>query len=357
MSTLAFQGRYAGAIDCDVHCTLPSATKLYPYLSEYWRDFMTDCGNPNLEPNTYPPNTPLAARPGARAADKTPPGASFDLLKKLALDETGVRHAILNCLYGVQLVRNDPWAAAMASAVNQWLTHEWLDRDARLRAAIVVAPQNPQQAAAEIERCATDPRFVQVLMLVRGEVPLGRPFHWPIYEAAERHGLPVVIHAGGGMGNPPTPVGFPNTMLEDYVNMSEAFQSALISLVVEGVFTRFPKLKVVLAESGFTWLPALMWRFDKNWKGLRRDTPWVDRLPSEIIREHVCLTLQPTDAPPAAHRLLETIEHIGSDEMLLFSTDYPHWQYDDEGPLPVALPAELERKLLIDNPQRTYRLS
>ena len=58
--------------------------------------------------------------------------------------------------------------------------------------------------------------------------------------------------------------------------------------------------------------------------------------PSEIIHEHVRLTLQPVDAPPNPEQLLQTIEQIGSEEILLFSTDYPHWHFDErEGALPV----------------------
>ncbi len=43
-----------------------------------------------------------------------------------------------------------------------------------------------------------------------------------------------------------------------------------------------------------------------------------------------------------------------SDELLLFSTDYPHWQFDDDEVLPHGLPADLVRKIMIDNPRATY---
>jgi hypothetical protein len=69
----------------------------------------------------------------------------------------------------------------------------------------------------------------------------------------------------------------------------------------------------------------------------------------------VRLTLQPVDAPSGDPKLLSrTLEQIGSDSMLLFSTDYPHWHFDGDEVLPDGLPDEALRKLLIDNPLDTY---
>jgi uncharacterized protein len=114
----------------------------------------------------------------------------------------------------------------------------------------------------------------------------------------------------------------------------------------------------VLIESGVTWLPAYLWRINKTWRGVRAETPWLDRLPSEIIREHVRLTIQPFDEPDDARQIETIIEEIGSDDMLLFSTDYPHWQFEGTDAMPDGLPDALIRKILIDNPLETYpRLS
>lgn len=342
-------------IDCDAHNAVPSMEALHPYLEERWRDYVVEHGVSSLEPNYYPRGAPISARPGSEPASGKPPGSDLGLLREQLLDGLSLRYAILNCLYGVQLIHNEDWALAMARAVNDWQIAEWLEKETRLRASIVVPSRSPEMAAQEIERLGDHPGFAQVLLLVRTEMPLGKRHYWPIYEAAERYGLPVGIHAGGSAGNPITPVGWPSHYIEDYVTLAQAFQSQLVSLVSEGVFAKFPELKVVLMEGGFTWLPSLMWRFDKNWKGLRREVPWVDRLPSEIIRERVRLTIQPADEPPNADHLLQVIEHIRSEEMLLFSSDYPHWQFDDAA-LPVELPAPLERKILAENARDLYGL-
>jgi predicted TIM-barrel fold metal-dependent hydrolase len=128
----------------------------------------------------------------------------------------------------------------------------------------------------------------------------------------------------------------------------------LTSLICEGVFSKYPELRVVLIESGFTWLPAHLWHLGKFWRGLRMEVPWVDRPPFEIVRDQVRLTLQPADAPPQRQQFERLIEHMGSDKLLLFSTDYPHWQFDGEEALPDGLPEAMIRKILLDNPRETY---
>ena len=85
-------------------------------------------------------------------------------------------------------------------------------------------------------------------MLVMGDMPLGKRAYWPIYAAAERLGLPIGIHAGSAYHNPPTSVGWGSYHVEDYVAQAQAFQTQLTSLIVEGVFARHPKLKMVMLE-------------------------------------------------------------------------------------------------------------
>src|SRR5215472_3466783 len=182
------------AIDCDVHPAVPGVQALLPYLDDHWRRSVEERGIDSLDSISYPPNAPLTARPDFRdAAGRA--GTDAVALGRQVLDRWGASVAILNCLYGVQLVFNEDMAAAFARAVNAWIAKEWLDRDPRLCASIVVPLQNVEHAVDEIARRAADRRFVQVLLLAMGEVPLGRRQFWPLYAAAERHQLPIGIHA------------------------------------------------------------------------------------------------------------------------------------------------------------------
>jgi uncharacterized protein len=197
-----------------------------------------------------------------------------------------------------------------------------------------------------------------VMMLVSGDVTLGRRQLWPIYRLAERLKLPIGVHAGSAYRYAPTPVGWPSYYVEDYIAQSSAFESQLQSMISEGVFAKFPELKIVATESGMTWLSGFIWRADKTWKGVRAEVPWVTRAPSEIIRDHVRFTVQPIDAADENEAIARLVDHIKSDNMFLFSTDYPHWQFDGDAALPPGLPDTLRRKILSENALATYpRLS
>ena len=141
----------------------------------------------------------------------------------------------------MQLVYNEDMARAFHRALNDWIAKEWLDRDPRLRASIIVPMQNVEYAVDEIERCAKDQRFVQVMVLAMQETPLGRRHHWPIFAAAERHGLPIGIHAGSNYRNPVTSLGWPSHYVEDYTSQAQGFQSQVTSLITEGVFAKYPE--------------------------------------------------------------------------------------------------------------------
>ena len=342
-----------GAIDCDIHPGVPGAAALLPFMEPYWQDQFVSRAIDGLELASYPPGAPISCRPDWRPA-KGKPGSDLGMMQAQALDAFGLRLAICNPLYGGQVAFSETMGAALCRALNDWIAQVWLDREPRLRASIVVSGASPELAAEEIEHRAGDRRFVQVMLLAAGELMLGRRYHWPILRAAERFGLPVALHAGSMYRHPTTPNGWPTHFVQDYAANSNLFASQLQSLISEGTFAKFPGLRVVLMESGVTWLPAFMWRSDKTWRGVRGEVPWVTQPPSALVREHIRLTVQPLDAPTNAGHLARVVDQLGSDDMLLFSTDYPHWQFDGDAAWPAGLPAHLRQRVLVDNPLQTY---
>jgi predicted TIM-barrel fold metal-dependent hydrolase len=98
--------------------------------------------------------------------------------------------------------------------------------------------------------------------------------------------------------------------------------------VLEGVFEQFPELRIVIVEASFTWVPALCWRLDRLWRGMRDEVPHLTRPPSEYVRRHFWYTTQPIEEPERPQDLATVIDWIGWDR-IMFSTDYPHWDGDD----------------------------
>lgn len=342
-----------GAIDCDVHPLTPVPADLLPYMSDYWRDTLQVRGLDFWETIAYPANAALTIRADWRQQSPRADANPATMAKTL-LDPHGFDHAILNCLFPLQSFRDGNLAAAFASATNDWLIDKWLSRDARLRGAVLLPIQNIELAVDEINRRADDPRFVQILLQVMGEQPLGKPHFWPLYAAAEKHGFAIAIHAGSTYHHPVTGSGWPTYYIEDYAAQSAGFHTQLGSLISEGVFVKYPKLKVVLSESGISWMPAYLWRLSKFWRGIRNEVPWIDRDPMHYVRDNIRLTLQPFDLPNDAVTAARIMEQLGSDDLVLFSTDFPHWQFDGDDMLPKGLSALQVRKILIDNPRATY---
>ncbi|UWU75854.1 amidohydrolase family protein [Bradyrhizobium huanghuaihaiense] len=344
-----------GCIDCDIHPTVPGIASLLPYMDEHWKRQVVERAiyRSDFTSSSFPPNAPGLCRPDWRPEHGRPGSRPEDLIKH-AIAPFGTRAAILNPLSGVQSIADIGMAVAFTKALNDWIAKEWLPYDMRFCASIVVTPEDPGAAAQEIERLASNGRFVQVLMLAGNELPLGRPFYWPIYEAANNHRLPIAIHCGSNYKHAPSFLGWQSYFVAEYVDHPSIFQLQILNIITQGVFKRFPRLRFVCSESGFLWLPAFLWRTLKTWRGLRFETPWVDKSPVEIIRDNFRFTLQPADAPLAPDVFERVFDQLQSDEMILFSTDYPHHHFDGVRALPTGISATLARKICVDNPLTTY---
>ena len=97
-----------------------------------------------------------------------------------------------------------------------------------------------------------------------------------------------------------------------------------------------------------------MWKLDRDWKGLRDEVPWVKRPPSEYVRENVRFTTQPIVEPHKKEHLAVLLDMVYAEETLVFSSDYPHWDFDDPTRALAGIPEELRRKICVDNPKALY---
>lgn len=348
-------------IDCDIHPAMTSWTEVHPFLEARWIEHLATYGShlrhAFSEALSHPRMSPDAARIDAYPDEGGPPGSSLELMRKQHLDPNGVETGMLIPLrWNPGSQRNLDFGAALTRAMNTWQAERWVKREPRLKASALVAQEDPPAAVAEIDARGRDSRFVQILILPRTDEPLGRRRYWPIYEAAERNGLPVAIHVGGTNGHPSTGGGWPSYYMEEHHAVAQTMQAVLTSLVFEGVFERFAGLRVVIMEGGLGWIPSLCARMDKHWLRLRSEVPHLKRLPSEHVREQVWFTTQPIEEPGSGAELVDLFDRIGWDR-LLFSTDYPHWDFDDPRYAFKASLTEAQRtQLLYANAHELYRL-
>jgi predicted TIM-barrel fold metal-dependent hydrolase len=249
------------------------------------------------------------------------------------------------------------YAAAYCRAFNDFTLEHWVAKDERFRASIQIAPQDPELAVAEINRLADNPKIAQVLMPAGARLPFGNRFYHPIYAAAEANDLPISIHFGGegaGIAAPPTAAGYPSYYLEMRMARPQIAMAHVVSLICEGVFEKYPKLKFVFVEQDFFWVPGLLWHMDGDWKGLRDYTPWVKKLPSEYVRENVRFGSQPMPDMPSKADLVRFLEWLHADEVLVFASDYPHWDWDEPSAFLKGFDPKLRSAIMYENAAKLY---
>jgi predicted TIM-barrel fold metal-dependent hydrolase len=164
----------------------------------------------------------------------------------------------------------------------------------------------------------------------------------------------VAIHLGGQGGINYQPIGGgPMTYYwPTHALLVQPAMSHVASVIAQGIFEKWPTMKFVIIECGLAWLPGLLWRLDANYKALRKETPWVKRLPSEYARDHIRFASQPLEQPQKKEHLHQILEMMDAEHVLMFASDYPHWDFDD--PSQINIPAAWRERVFWQNALETY---
>ena len=160
----------------------------------------------------------------------------------------------------------------------------------------------------------------------------------PVWARAEEAGLPIVFHVGGGHrladgklldeeyfenGGPHVPDfhgGDENFRSVDYMAIATAPMQTLATLIFDGVLDRFPNLKFGVIEQGACWVPSCLRYMDSAFHAFRRREERLQKLsllPSEFAKRQVRATPYPAED-------VGWIIRESSDDMCLFSSDFPH---------------------------------
>jgi predicted TIM-barrel fold metal-dependent hydrolase len=344
-------------VDSDSH-NFPTLGDLTPYMPERWREYLNRFGLRTPGEQGIVRARWMGSRSDAWSPSGKPPGADPDFFREQLLDRYDVDVAILNNVMGsaqmfVGGAAPQEFTNAIMAAGNDWIAEHWLG-DQRLYASVLVPYEDGPSALAELERWAGHERFLQVLMPFRTQRPFGNRKYWDLIEAAVHYDMPLAFHPGNGANAAPTGAGWSSFYFEDHAGLSHALMNQMASLVCEGVFDRWPSLKIVFQEGGWSWVPAFAWRFDRAWRQLREEVPHLQRKPSEYLRDHFWYTTQPIDEPLHPHQLAEAFETFGDSDRLLFSSDYPHWDFDSPERLARMLPERIRAGVMGANALALY---
>lgn len=284
------------------------------------------------------------------------------------LDRTGDPQTVSDALFVEQgidaaivtpmtrgLLPNPQQAAAVAHATNSWVAERWLPfhgEAGRFLGSIRLAVTDVAAAVTEIETWADHERFVQLAVPLRTFLPYGDEFYFPIWRAAAERGFPVCVYddASNVVENYETPVGAMRYFTEKHAVRPLAGIVHLSSLITSGVFDRLPDLQFVMGDGGVDLSRPMFWRIDRDWRQGRVEVPWVEKLPSLYLADHVRFVSQPEDGRSDGRSVDEDLVRISdSEQLLLFGSHYPYWDYTDARAALQGWPEETRDKVLARN--------
>ncbi|MBY6687806.1 amidohydrolase family protein [Rhodococcus sp. BP-149] len=343
-------------VDTDVHPS-PKFGELGPFVPEPFRSRLAKRAEGAGSGIYY--DAPDFAHAMAMRVDSYPDDGNFagsdpDLLFKQLIMEAGSDIAILGPTNGSP-GQTEEEVHALAVGTNLWQDQCWLDSKnnwhKRFRGSIVVAIEDPQAAAREIETWAGHEYFSQVLINAEMRPAWGDPRYDVVWAAAAKHDIPVACHLSRGRYNelPMSPVGFMTYNHDLMVSYSMLAANQVMSLIFDGVFDRFPDLKIVFIEHAFNWILPLMWRMDAMYA--RHGVPETNlkRKPSEYVKSNIWFTTQPLDYPEDKLELTNALNWMEADKILLFSSDYPHWTFDDPQWVAKHMPEPMRDAIMFRN--------
>ncbi|HEY2238550.1 MAG TPA: amidohydrolase family protein [Streptosporangiaceae bacterium] len=344
--TLADQNQEVAVsiVDCDVHVEFQNRDAMLQYMPEPWRSRLgSRRGTSQRE--SYGPLW-NARRLDSYGPSGLPAGSEPDLVHKQLLSEAAVDFAIV--LRHARGTVDPDLNAALCRASNMWLASTWLDQwsaGGRFFGSISIPVDNVPAAVEEIEHWAGHPGFKQVVLGHYSERPLGYPQYDPIWAAAARHRLPVAMHfttnAADSIGQ--TPVGrYPHHVDYHSIAFPVTYAAHLMSWICAGTFDRLPDFRVVMVEGGFLWHRPVLARLAQQWPKLAGEIPAARSDPMSYVRDHVRFTTQPVEESETPGQVARYLELADAANILMFSSDYPHYDYDDPQR---ALPPDLDRDM------------
>jgi uncharacterized protein len=268
-------------------------------------------------------------RQRGRAREKTEPGEQRDIvMTKRWMDSMGVDYA---CLFPTPMLflglhPQPEIEVALAQGYNRWLCEQILDVDPRLVSMLYLPFNDPEAAYRTVKEFGHRKGVTGFMVTSPRYKPVHDNAYMKTYALLEEMGKPISFHAAYNWND--QSMALMNRFISVHaVGFMMYNMIHLTNWVMNGIPERFPKLKVMWIESGLTWAYSLMQRLDHSYMMRPSDAPALKRKPSEYMREMYYST-QPMEMPDDKSILEATFKMIKADTQLVWSSDYPHWDFD-----------------------------
>lgn len=269
------------------------------------------------------------------------------------LDAIGVDVGVLfpDHLLKIALFPDPEQAMALARAYNRWLLKDGLTEKGLL-GALCIAPQDPEGSAEETKKLGKSERIACLYFPTAGLQRLyGDRDYDVLYETAEKLDIPIILHGVSAISTvfPFNLEQYGTALVRHALAHPLSMIANLMSMISSGVPARFPKLRIAFAEGAISWVPWVMMRLDKEYLERRRELPFLEERPSHYVQRFYFGT-QPIEEPEKAGDYVKLVELIGKVESILFSSDWPHHDFDHPRKLlSYPFPVDVKRKIMGEN--------
>jgi uncharacterized protein len=292
----------------------------------------------------------------AEHVDKTHEHRDLTLVRR-AMDSMGIKMQVVfpQPMLEMGLHPDQDIVTAMTFAYNRWFVKTILSRENRVKTLLCLPFHDPEASIKMIHEFGEIDGVVGFMITSQRHAGVHKNMYMRIYRELEDRGLPLAFHAGPSWGD--TMTSTMNRFLSVHaMSFVTCNMTHMTNWIVNGLPERFPRLKVIWIESGLAWVPFMMQRLDHEYLMRQSDAPLLKRLPSDYIRE-MFFTSQPLEVT-IPHMLEATFKAVNAETQLMYSSDWPHWDFDVPSRI-AGLPflnEQAKRNILGETARKLFRL-
>ena len=265
-----------------------------------------------------------------RSSEKTPEGKMRDVeLGHRWMDAMSVDYSCLfpTGMLSIGLHPQKEMEVDLCWAYNRWLTEKVLpDSGGRFFSMLCLPFSDPDESLRQVETFGRRKHVGGFMVTtVRNNMAVHDNQYMKLYRAMEERGLVLSFHSGPNWGEPI--FRSCNRFLSTHALGFTWYNVVnLTNWVINGMGERFPKLSVIWTESGLAWVPFLMQRLDHEYMLRPSEAPLLKKKPSEYMRD-MFYSSQPMEIQDRG-AMEVTFRMMNAETQLLYSSDYPHWDFD-----------------------------